>query len=266
MYRFEYHRPSSREAVEELLRSRPSPTLLAGGQTLLPVLKLRLANPSDLIDLGGIDAMKGVREDGGAIVVGAMTTHCEVSQSSLVAARLPALGRLAGLIGDPQVRHRGTIGGSVANNDPAADYPAACLGLGATIYTNRRGIAADDYFLGMFKTALEEGEFITSVSFPVPEMAAYVKFPNPASRFALVGVMVSQGPGGIRVAVTGGGAAGVFRDSTIEAALGVDFVADAVIESGMDESYLISDIHASAEYRRHLIGLMTRRAVNAATR
>lgn len=261
MYNFQYHRPATQQEAETLLSGGESPALLAGGQTLLPTLKHRLADPSDLIDLKRIDALKGINEDHGAIVIGATTTHCEVAESDLVAARIPALSHLASGIGDQQVRHRGTIGGSVANNDPAADYPAGCLGLGATIHTNKRAIPADDFFVGLFETALEDGEIILSISFPVPDKAAYVKFPNPASRYALVGVMVSKVGAEVRVAVTGAGAAGVFRDAHIEGCLRESFSPDAIDVSGMDESEIVSDLHASAEYRKHIIGEMARRAV-----
>ncbi len=265
MYNFTYSNPEMLSDAEHLLGTGESPTLLAGGQTLLPTLKLRLAQHSSLVDLGRIVALKGIVAEGSCLRIGAMTTHWEVASSATVAAAIPALSQLAGMIGDPQVRHRGTIGGSVANNDPSADYPAGCLGLGATIHTNRRDISADDFFVGMFETALENGEIITALSFPVPEVATYVKYPNPASRYALVGVMVSKGVSGIRVAVTGAGNAGVFRDTAIEAALQKNFVADAVPESGVSEDTLMSDMHAAADYRKHLIAVMARRAVAAAT-
>jgi carbon-monoxide dehydrogenase medium subunit len=265
MYSFDYHNPASQKEAEELLSTTAEPSLLAGGQTLLPTLKHRLAEPSDLIDLKGIDGLTGIREEDGNIVIGATTTHCEVSESELVAKHIPALSKLAGGIGDQQVRHRGTIGGSVANNDPAADYPAGCLGMGATIRTNRREIAADDFFVDLFETALEEGEIILAVSFPIPDQAAYIKFPNPASRYALVGVMLTKSGGNVRVAITGAGSAGVFRDSHIEAALAENFSEDAIDRSGVDEEEISADIHASAEYRKHLIGEMARRAVAVAS-
>ena len=261
MYNFEYHRPASLEQAQKLLNEADAPSLLSGGQTLLPTLKHRLADPSDLIDLKSIDGLSGIREEGGAIVIGATTTHCTVAASSLIAEKIPALSHLAGNIGDQQVRHRGTIGGSVANNDPAADYPAACLGFGATIRTNKRHIAAEDYFVDLFETALEDDEIILEVSFPIPEKAAYIKFPNPASRYAMVGVMVAQTVSGVRVSVTGAGSSGVFRDSKIEADLTASFSADAITASGMAEEDLNSDIHASAEYRLHMIAEMARRAV-----
>lgn len=265
MYSFEYHNPASQADAEELLSTTADPSLLAGGQTLLPTLKHRLAEPSDLIDLKGIEGLSGIREEDGHIVIGATTTHCTVSESELVAKRIPVLSKLAGGIGDQQVRHRGTIGGSVANNDPAADYPAGCLGMGATIRTNRREIFADDFFVDLFETALEDGEMILSVSFPIPDQAAYIKFPNPASRYALVGVMLTKAGSDVRVAVTGAGSAGVFRDSHIEAVLTQSFSADAIDGSGVDEADIAADLHASAEYRKHLIGEMARRAVEAAS-
>lgn len=261
MYSFDYHAPATQSEVEAFLKDHENAMLLAGGQTLLPTLKHRLASPSDVVDLKCIDGLSGIREENGAIVVGATTTHAEVAESALVAERIPALSRLASGIGDQQVRHRGTIGGSVANNDPAADYPAGCLGLGATVLTNRREIDADDFFVDLFETALEPNEFIVAVSFPVPEVAAYVKFPNPASRYALVGVMVAKTLGGVRVAVTGAGNAGVIRDGGIEAALAGSFNADAIDESSIAEDNINADIHGSAEYRRHLIAEMARRAV-----
>lgn len=264
MYSFEYHKPVSQKDAEELLGTKPNPALLSGGQTLLPTLKHRLADPTDLIDLKGIGDLSGIREAEGTIVIGATTTHFDVSQSAPVADRIPALATLAGGIGDQQVRHRGTMGGSVANNDPAADYPAGCLGLGAKIKTNHRVISADEFFIDLFETALEEGEIITSISFPIPDLAAYVKFPNPASRYALVGVMVSKTGDAIRVAVTGAGTGGVFRDKHIEDVLSRDFSASAIDGSGVDQEDIADDIHASAEYRKHMIAEMARRAVNAA--
>lgn len=264
MYEFKYHSPASLKDAETLLGERQGAWLLAGGHTLLPTLKLRLAQPTDLIDLAGIDGLKDITDGGDSITIGAMTTHATVAESGIVAARIPALAQLAGGIGDQQVRHRGTIGGSVANNDPSADYPASCLGLGALIQTNRRQIAADDYFAGLFQTALEPGEILTAVSFPVPRRAAYIKYPNPASRYALVGAFVAQTTQGVRVAITGAGNAGVYRETAIEAALSNNFSPDAVNESEMDEDHLISDLHASAEYRRHLIAVMIRRGVAAA--
>jgi carbon-monoxide dehydrogenase medium subunit len=263
MYNFEYHRASSVDDAAAKLGGASDGTLLAGGQTLIPTLKQRLASPSDVVDIGGIGDLKAISAEGGGVTIGAMATHAEVAASDAVRGAIPGLADLAGGIGDPHVRHRGTIGGSIANNDPAADYPAALVALGATIKTNSREISADDFFTGLFETALNEGEIITSVSFPAASKAAYAKFPNPASRYAIVGVFVAQGGGGTRVAVTGAGAS-VFRASAIEAALESNFSADAVEGISASADGLNSDIHASAEYRAHLIGVMAKRAVAAA--
>ncbi len=263
MYNFNYHRPGSVEEAVQLLSGAPEGTLMGGGMTLIPVLKLRLANPSDVVDLGAISGLSGVSEEGGNIVVGATTTHAAVASDATVQAKIPALAALAESIGDAQVRNRGTIGGSIAHNDPAADYPAALVGLGATVRTNQREIAADDFFTGMFETALDDNEIITAVVFPIPDKAGYAKFPNPASRYAVVGVMASQGPAGTRVAVTGAGPC-VFRASEMESALSGNFSADALQGISVAAGNLNSDIHASAEYRAHLVGVMARRAVAAA--
>ncbi len=263
MHNFTYHRPGSVEAAAQALSAASDGTLMAGGMTLVPTLKHRLADPTDVIDLGGVAGLSGISEDGGTIVIGAMTTHAEVASNGTVGAKIPALAALAEAIGDPQVRNRGTLGGSIANNDPAADYPAALVGLGATVRTNKREIAADNFFTGLFETALAEGEVITAVAFPVPEKAGYAKFPNPASRYAIVGVMASTGPAGTRVAVTGAGPC-VFRAADMEAALGGGFSAAALDGASVPADDFNSDIHASAEYRAHLVGVMARRAVAAA--
>ncbi|WP_366555900.1 FAD binding domain-containing protein [Aquibaculum sediminis] len=263
MYAFEYHKPSSVEDAVAALSGKDDPKIVAGGMTLLPTMKQRLASPSDLIDLGGIANLVGVREDGGALVVGAMTTHAAVAGNDLVKSRIPALAALAEGIGDPQVRNRGTIGGSVANADPAADYPAGLVGLGATVTTNKREIAADDFFTGLFETALAEDELITSVRFPVPQKAAYAKFANPASRYAIVGVFVAQTDGGVRVAVTGAKGS-VFRVAEMEQALSGNFSADAVAGIKVPADDMNGDLHASAEYRAHLVTVMAKRAVAAA--
>ncbi len=260
MYAFEYHRPSTLAEAAQLLASRPEAKLLAGGHTLLPTLKQRLAQPSDLVDLSAIAELRGIREEGGGLTLGATVRHGEVEGSDLVRRVIPALAELAAEIGDPQVRNRGTIGGSIANNDPAADWPAGLLGLGATVRTNRREIAADDFFTGMFETALEEDEIITAVHFPRPEKAAYAKFPNPASRYAIVGVFVARTANGVRVAVTGAGPC-VFRADEIERALSADFSPQALDGVAISPDDLNSDIHASAEYRAHLVKVMARRAV-----
>jgi len=264
MYAFEYHKASSLADAATKIKGAEDGKLVAGGMTLIPTLKQRLASPSDLIDLGGIAELKGIEVSGGTVTIKAMTTHATVADSKVVAAAIPALAKLAGGIGDGQVRNRGTIGGSVANNDPAADYPSACLGLGATIVTNQREIAADDFFTGMFETALEEGEIITAIRFPKAEQAAYMKFDNPASRYAMVGVFVAKTAGGVRVAVTGAGQGGVFRMPEMEKALAASFTPDAVAGITVAADDLLSDIHASAEYRASLITTMAKRAVAAA--
>ncbi len=263
MYEFAYQRPSSLSEAVELSAHADEGSFLAGGMTLIPTLKLRLANPSDLIDLSGLDDLKGIKQEGNAIVVGAMTIHAQVASAPEVQEHLPALADLAESIGDPQVRNRGTIGGSIANADPAADYPAAVLGLGATVHTSTRTIAADDFFTGFFETALEPNELITAVSFPIPKRAAYMKFPNPASRYAIVGVMVSDGDDGVRLAVTGAGSS-VFRVTEMEQALAGDFAPEMVERIDVSADGLNEDLHASADYRAHLITVMAKRAVAAA--
>lgn len=263
MYDFNYHRPNSvRRAVAMMDRAEDA-KFIAGGHTLLPTMKQRLAAPSDLIDLGGIEGLRGVELKGRTLHVGALTPHAEVASSSTVHEAIPALAKLAGGIGDPHVRQRGTIGGSIANNDPNADYPAACLGLGATIVTNRRRIAADDFFTGMFETALEEDEIIVRVLFPVPRRAGYEKFANTASRYALVGVFVSKRGGEVRAAVTGAGSC-VFRSKELEQALSGRFATKSLEGVKIPADDLNSDIHASADYRSHLVTVMARRAVGAA--
>jgi aerobic carbon-monoxide dehydrogenase medium subunit len=266
MYAFDYHRPSTLRQAATMLGKADEPKLLAGGQTLIPTLKNRLASPKNVIDLGGLGELAGIEQKGKSVIIGAMTRHADVANSDIVKKAVPALAALAGGIGDPHVRNRGTIGGSIANNDPAADYPAACLGLGATIVTNKRRIAADEFFTGMFSTALDEGEIITKVIFPAIAKAAYMKFVNPASRYALVGVFVSQKAKDVRVAVTGAGSDGVFRWKDAEEALKPRF-AVAPVERVKPPSAkgLNGDIHASAEYRAHLIHVMTKRAVARAT-
>ena len=264
MYAFNYHRPDTLDAAAAALAGAEDGRLLAGGQTLIPTLKQRLASPSDVVDLGSVPGLDGVSREGDAIVIGAMARHAAVASSPAVQDAIPALASLAECIGDPQVRNCGTIGGSIANADPAADYPAAVLGLGATVRTTRRTIAADDFFTGLFETALEDGEIVVSVSFPVPRRAAYAKFPNPASRYAIVGVMVAETASGIRVAVTGAGDS-VFRVGAMEEALATSFAADAIRDISISQDGLNEDIHASAEYRAHLVGVMARRAVEAAS-
>jgi len=262
MREFSYHRPKSVADAVKAFSGKPEPRYLAGGHSLLPAMKQRLNAPSDLVDLSAIKEMKGIKVAGGEVVIGAGTTHAEVAHSAEINKAIPALCVLAEGIGDPQVRNRGTIGGSLANNDPASDYPAAVLGLGATVVTNKREIAADSFFKGLFETALENGEIITAVRFPIPEKAGYAKFAQPASRFCIVGVMAAKTKSGVRVAVTGAGP-GVFRATDIEKALGANLSASAGLPA-VKASGLNSDIHAGAEYRAHLIGVMAKRAIAAA--
>ena len=264
MYAFSYHRASGLRQAGNLLGKLDDAKLLAGGQTLLPTMKQRLASPANIIDLGAIEGISGIELRGRSIVIGAMTRHAEVADSPIVQENLPALAALAGMIGDPAVRHRGTIGGSIANNDPNADYPAAALGLGATIVTSKRKIIADEFFKGLFETALEPDEIIVKVSFPVAKKAGYYKFRNQASRFALVGVFVAKKPSEIRVAVTGAGGSGVFRVPSFEEALKKRFSPKSLDGLTVPADGLASDIHGSAEYRAHLIGVCARRAVEAA--
>ena len=265
MYAFNYQRPKTvRQAAGLLAKAGGDGKLLAGGQTLLPTMKQRLASPAMLIDLNQVDGMGGIELKGRNLHIGAMTKHADVANSHIVKTAIPGLAALAEGIGDPAVRNRGTIGGSIANNDPAADYPAACLGLGATIVTNKRKIPADEFFTGMFDTALEDGEIITKVIFPVPQKAAYEKFLNPASRYAMVGVFVGKKGSDVRVAVTGAGANGVFRLPEFEAALKTRFNAKSLDGLSVPADGLNGDIHASPDYRAHLIGVMAKRAVNKA--
>jgi aerobic carbon-monoxide dehydrogenase medium subunit len=264
MHDFQYHRPASAADAAGLIASKGEAKIVAGGMTLIPTLKQRLAQPSDLVDLGGIAALKGVKAEGAGITIGAMTTHAEVARSADVQKAIPALAVLAGGIGDPQVRNRGTIGGSVANSDPAADYPAAVLALGATIRTNKREIKADDFFKGMFETALADGEIITAIHFPKPDKAGYSKFPNPASRYAIVGVFVAKAGSGVRVAVTGAGPC-AFRSKDLESALSANFTPDAAKAVKQSANGLNSDLHATAAYRAHLVSVMASRAVAAAS-
>ncbi|MCC2634455.1 MAG: putative carbon monoxide dehydrogenase medium chain [Ramlibacter sp.] len=259
MYAFTFDRPASLADATKAAAAGGT-KVLAGGQTLLASMKLRLANPEKLVDLGGIAELSGIRRDGNAIVIGAMTRHADVATSADVKAAIPALADLAGNIGDRQVRAMGTIGGSLANNDPAACYPAGALALNATIITTQRKISADDFFTGMFATALNDGELITAVSFPLPKRAAYIKFKQPASRFALVGVCVAQTDSGVRVAVTGGGN-GVFRHTGLEQALAKNFTPQAAAAVKIDAGNLSGDLHASAAYRANLVSVLTQRAV-----
>jgi aerobic carbon-monoxide dehydrogenase medium subunit len=260
MYEFNYHRPTSLDEIANLLSANEEAKLVAGGMTLVPTLKQRLAKPSDLVDLAAIPALRGITDAGDALVIGAMTRHGEVHNSPVVKQAIPGLAAMAGLIGDPAVRNRGTIGGSISNNDPAADYPAALVALGATVHTTKREIAGEQFFTGMFETALEPTEIVTAVRFPKPQAACYQKFRNPASRYAIVGVFVARTGSGIRVAVTGAGPS-VFRVPEMETALAKSFTPDAIKDITIPDDGLNSDIHASAEYRAHLVGVMARRAV-----
>jgi carbon-monoxide dehydrogenase medium subunit len=264
MYDFTPHRPTTVRQVSGLLAKLEDAKVLAGGHTLVPTMKQRLASPANLIDLARVEGLAGIEAKGRSLEIGAMTRHVDVATSSDVRSAIPALAELAGDIGDPAVRHMGTLGGSVANNDPNADYPAACLGLGATIITSKRRIEADEFFKGLFETALEPDEIIVRVSFPLPKKAAYQKFRNQASRFALVGVFVARRPSEVRVAVTGAGAAGVFRVTSFEEALGKRFAPKSLEGLSVPADGMASDIHASAEYRAHLVGVLARRAVAAA--
>ncbi|MBR0786662.1 FAD binding domain-containing protein [Bradyrhizobium iriomotense] len=265
MYQTTYHRASSVDEAASLFGKSSEAKFLSGGQTLLPVMKQRLASPSDVIDLGKIKELIGVEAAGDTLTIKAATPHYDVATSDVAKKAIPAVAYLASLIGDPAVRYRGTIGGSLANNDPAADYPAATLALGATIKTNKRSIAADDYFKGLFSTALEDGEIITAVSFPIPAKAGYAKFPHPASRFALTGVFVAQTKSGdVRVAVTGASQSGVMRVGAIEAALKANWSPLAIDSVNIPASGLLSDIHGSSDYRANLIKVMAQRAVAAA--
>jgi aerobic carbon-monoxide dehydrogenase medium subunit len=264
MYAFKFHRPTTVRQAAGLLARQEEAKLLAGGHTLIPTMKLRLAGPKNIIDMSKIEDLSFIEVGARSVTIGALTTHAEVATSKDVKENIPALADLAGRIGDPAVRHRGTIGGSIANNDPNADYPAACLGLGATIITNKRRIAADEFFKGLFETALEPDEIITKVQFPKPNKAAYIKFPNPASRYALVGVFVSKRGSEIRVAVTGAGSNGVFRVTSFEEALKKRFGAKSLEGMTIPADGMGSDIHGSAEYRAHLVGVLARRAVAAA--
>jgi aerobic carbon-monoxide dehydrogenase medium subunit len=261
MYAFDYHRPQTVAEAAKLLGSAKDAKLLAGGHTLLPTMKQRLASPKVIVDLSRVAELKGIDKKGSALVIGAITTHDEVANSAVVRGAIAGLCDVPGSIGDPHVRNRGTIGGSIANNDPAADYPAAVLALGATVGTNRREIKADDYFKGLFTTALQDGEIITRISFPIPAKFAYVKFPHPASRYALVGVAVAQTGGGARVAVTGAGSKGVFRVPAMEAALGKGWSAQSLAGIVVNAADMLSDIHADGAYRAHLVGVLARRAV-----
>jgi aerobic carbon-monoxide dehydrogenase medium subunit len=263
MYSFNYQKAKSVDDAAKAIAKNADARLLAGGQSLIAAMKLRLAKPSDLVDIGGVKDLAGIKADGKALTLGAMSRHAEVAASAAVRKAIPALASLAGGIGDRMVRNMGTVGGSLANNDPAADYPAGALGLGATIETNKRKIAADDFFKGLYETALGKGEIITRVSFPIPKRAAYMKFKNPASRYAIVGVFVADFGSSVRVAVTGAGPC-AFRVAQMEKALAAKFAPESVASIRVPEKGLNSDLHAKADYRAHLITVMAKRAVEAA--
>lgn len=262
MYQFDYRQPATLAEAAALFADAEDPVYLSGGQTLIPTMRQRLAAPTDVIDLSGVGELSGISVDGDAVTIGAFTRHSDVAGSEAVGAAIPALADLAGQIGDAQVRNCGTIGGSVANSDPAADYPAAVVGLGATVHTDKRAISGDDYFQDLFETALEPGEIITAIEFPVPRQAAYRKFPNPASRYAVVGVMVAVFDAGVRVGVTGAGPC-AFRARTLEEALNADLSPAALDSVEVPDAGFNNDLHASAEYRAHLVKVMTGRAVAA---
>ena len=260
MQPFQYHRPATLAEAARLVAVDDA-SFVAGGHTLLPTMKQGLARPSALVDLGAISDLRGIRVENGSISIGAMTCHADVATSSLVRERIPALAGLAATIGDRHVRNRGTIGGSLANNDPAADYPAAALGLGATMVTDRREIAADDYFVAMYETALQDGEIITRIVFPVAEFAAYAKFRSAASRFAIAGVFIARTAEGVRVAVTGASASGVLHARELESALAKDFRPEALDGLAIDPAGMLADLNATPEYRAHLVMVMVRRAL-----
>jgi carbon-monoxide dehydrogenase medium subunit len=265
MYAFDYHRPTSVRQAASLAGKVEDFKFIAGGHTLLPTMKQRLAAPANLIDLNDVAELRGIERSARSVSIGAMTKHAEVAASAEVREAIPALAELAELIGDPHVRHRGTIGGSIANNDPAADFPAALASLGATVKTNKRSISADDFFKGLFTTALEDGEIITAVSFPIPAKAGYAKFRHPASRFALTGVFVTKTKAGdVRVAATGASQDGVMRVPAIEAALKANWSAGAIDGVKISADGLMSDIHGTSDYRANLVKVMAQRAVDAA--
>lgn len=261
MYQFNYHKPATLDEAVALFKNSDDPMYLSGGMTLLATMKQRLAAPTDLIDLSGIAAMSGIQVNADSVRVGAFTTHNAVADSPEVQQTLPVLSQLAGLIGDNQVRNRGTIGGSVANSDPSADYPAAVVGLGGTVHTQQRSISGDEFFHDLFETALQPGEIITHIDFPIPTRAAYRKFPNPASRYAVVGVLIADFGGTVRVGVTGAGPC-AFRASGIEEVLNDNLDPSAINGVEVPDAGFNSDLHASAEYRAHLVKVMARRALS----
>jgi aerobic carbon-monoxide dehydrogenase medium subunit len=261
MYPTTYRRPKTLAEAKEMFAEAENASFLSGGHTLLPALKLRLASPSDLIDLGAIPELRGIKLEGRTLVIGATSLHVEVAESPLVRQHIPALAGLAGSIGDRHVRHRGTMGGSVSNNDPAADYPSGVLGLGATVVTDKRRILADDFFTGLYETAREPGEILTRIEFPIPDNAGYAKFMSPASRFSIAGVFISRTGKTVRVAVTGAGSGGVFRATALEAALAAGFRAESLAKITIDPSIMMGDQNGTPEYRANLVMVMARRAV-----
>jgi aerobic carbon-monoxide dehydrogenase medium subunit len=263
MYPTTYRRPKTLAEAKRMFAEAENASFLSGGHTLLPALKLRLASPSNLIDLGAIPDLRGIEVEGHTLVIGATTLHAEVADSPLVRQHIPALAGLAGSIGDRQVRHRGTMGGSVSNNDPAADYPSAVLGLGATVVTDKRRIPADDFFTGLYETAREPDEILTRIEFPVPDAAGYAKFMSPASRFSIAGVFISSIGRTVRVAVTGAGSGGVFRATDLEAALTADFRVEALAKIAIDPGAMLGDQNGTPEYRANLVMVMARRAVQS---
>jgi carbon-monoxide dehydrogenase medium subunit len=260
MYDFEYHKPTTIADAVKILAADPDAKPISGGMTLLPALKHRLNKPTALVDLGGIPELRGVKREGDAIVVGAMTTHYDVATSAVLKETIPALARMASTVGDTQVRNRGTLGGSLANNDPAADYPAAALALGATFITSSRRIPADEFFVSMFTTAMEASELLLAVSFPIPQQAGYAKLRNPASRYSMAGVFIAKGAAGVKVAVNGAGSC-AFRQTDMETALSANWSAAALEGIKQSPDDLNSDIHGSAEYRAHLVVVMAKRAL-----
>ena len=261
MYPTTYRRPRTLAEAKQMFAGAENASFLSGGHTLLPALKLRLASPSDLIDLGAIPELRGIKIEGRTLTIGAATVHSDVADSPLVRQHIPALAGLAGSIGDRHVRHRGTMGGSVSNNDPAADYPCAVLGLGASVVTDKRHIAAEDYFTGLYETAREPDEILTRIEFPIPDIAGYAKFMSPASRFSIAGVFVAKSGQSVRVAVTGAGSGGVFRATELESALARDFRTEALANCRIDPTTMMGDQNGTPEYRAHLVMVMARRAV-----
>jgi carbon-monoxide dehydrogenase medium subunit len=261
MYPTTYRRPKTLAEAKRLFADSENASFLSGGHTLLPAMKLRLASPSDLIDLGAIPELRGIKLEGRALVIGAATIHAHVAASPFVRQHIPALAGLAGSIGDRHVRHRGTIGGSVANNDPAADYPSAVLGLGATIVTDKRRMAADDFFVGLYETARAPDEILTRVEFPIPDIAGYAKFVSPASRFSIAGVFIAKSGRTVRVAVTGAGSGGVFRAAELESALAADFRSEALATCKLNPADMLGDQNGTPAYRANLVMVMARRAM-----